>query len=61
MLVLTRRQGERIVIGAGITVVVNRVKNGRVTVGIEAPQDVAIQRGELVARCQPSRPLVKAR
>lgn len=59
MLVLTRKQGERIVIGAGITVVVNRVKNGRVTIGIEAPQDMLIQRSELVARCQPSPSLVK--
>jgi carbon storage regulator len=61
MLVLTRKPGERIVIGAGITVVVNRVKNGRVTIGIEAPQDVSIQRSELTPRCQPSPPLVKAR
>ena len=47
MLILRRRVGEKIVIGDGITVVVNRVSGGRVTLGIEAPQDVHIVRGEL--------------
>ena len=47
MLILRRKVGEKIVIGDGITVVVNRVSGGRVTLGIEAPQDVHIVRGEL--------------
>jgi carbon storage regulator CsrA len=47
VLILRRRVGEKIVIGDGITVVVNRVSGGRVTLGIEAPQDVHIVRGEL--------------
>ena len=47
MLILRRRVGEKIVIGDGITVVVNRVSGGRVTLGIEAPDDVHIVRGEL--------------
>jgi carbon storage regulator CsrA len=47
VLILRRRVGEKIVIGDGITVVVNRVSGGRVTLGIEAPDDVHIVRGEL--------------
>lgn len=47
MLILRRRVGEKIVIGDGITVVVSRVSGGRVTLGIEAPSDVHIVRGEL--------------
>ncbi|HEY2146479.1 MAG TPA: carbon storage regulator [Pirellulales bacterium] len=47
VLILRRRVGEKIVIGDGITVVINRVSGGRVTLGIEAPQDVHIVRGEL--------------
>jgi carbon storage regulator len=47
MLVLSRKIGERLVIGDGITVVVNRIAGNRVTLGIEAPQDVRIVRGEL--------------
>jgi len=49
MLILRRKVGEKIVIGEGITVVVSRVSGGRVTLGIEAPSDVHIVRGELEA------------
>ncbi|MDP6557917.1 MAG: carbon storage regulator [Pirellulaceae bacterium] len=47
MLVLSRKVGQRIVIGENITVVVNRVAGNRVTLGIEAPDNVHIMRGEL--------------
>jgi carbon storage regulator len=47
MLVLSRKVGERVVIGNGIVVVVKRVSGQRVTFGIEAPNDVKIIRGEL--------------
>ncbi len=47
MLVLSRKAGERIRIGDNITIVVNRVVGSRVSVGIEAPPDVRIVRGEL--------------
>jgi carbon storage regulator len=47
MLVLSRKVGERLVIGGNITVVVNRVAGNRVTIGIEAPDTVRIVRGEL--------------
>ena len=47
MLVLSRKEGERIVIGDNITLVVSRVSGNRVTIGIEAPRDVKVVRGEL--------------
>ena len=47
MLVLSRKESERLVIGDNITVVVSRVAGNRVTLGIEAPTDVRIVRGEL--------------
>lgn len=47
MLALSRKQGERIQIGENITVVISRVVGNRVTVGIEAPNDVRILRDEL--------------
>ena len=47
MLVLSRKVGERLVIGDNITVVINRIAGNRVTIGIEAPNDVRIVRGEL--------------
>ena len=47
MLVLTRKVGEKVVIQGGITVTVVRAEDGRVRLGIEAPDDVRILRGEL--------------
>ncbi len=54
MLVLSRKIGEKLVIGDGITVVVNRIAGNRVTLGIEAPTDVRIVRGELRPEVAPA-------
>ncbi len=47
MLVLSRKIGEKVVIGDEIVLVVKRILGQRVTFGIEAPQSVRIVRGEL--------------
>lgn len=47
MLVLSRKIGESIVIGGGITVTVNKVKGNIVQLGIDAPREVSIRRSEL--------------
>ena len=47
MLVLSRKEGERLVIGDNVVVTVNRISGNRITLGIEAPRDVRIVRGEL--------------
>lgn len=47
MLVLSRKIGEKVVIGDGIVLVVKRILGQRVTFGIEAPSAVRIVRGEL--------------
>ncbi len=47
MLVLSRKVGERINIGDNVTIVVNKISGGRVSIAIEAPRDVSIIRGEL--------------
>lgn len=46
-LVLTRRLGERIVIGDDITVTVVLIDENKVRLDIEAPRDVAIWREEI--------------
>jgi carbon storage regulator len=51
MLVLTRKGGEKVLIGDGITITILSTDGGRIRIGIEAPEDVNILRGELVA-CQ---------
>ena len=47
MLVLSRKIGDRILIGDTITIVVNRVSHNRIALAIDAPADVRIVRGEL--------------
>jgi carbon storage regulator len=47
MLVLSRKVGERIVIGEQISVSVVRIGPGTVRIGIEAPADVPVVREEL--------------
>jgi carbon storage regulator len=47
MLVLSRRESERIRVGDSIVVTVIRVAGDRVRLGIEAPSDVVVLRDEL--------------
>jgi carbon storage regulator len=53
MLVLNRKVGESIIIDDGITLVVLEVQGNRVRLGISAPPNVNIRRGELQATPQP--------
>ena len=48
MLILGRKPGDSILIGDGIRVVVLACDRGGVRLGIEAPADVTILRGEIV-------------
>ena len=47
MLVLSRKQSERIRLGKDIVVTVVRVAGDKVRLGIEAPSDVVVLRDEL--------------
>ena len=47
MLVLSRKVGERILLGDNIKITVVRVSGGGVRLGIEAPSDVAVIREEV--------------
>ena len=47
MLVLSRRKGERVVIGDRIEVIVLEVRGDRVKLGFQGPPEVAIHRQEL--------------
>lgn len=47
MLVLSRKEGEKLVIGDNVVVTINRISGNRVAIGIEAPREVSIVRGEL--------------
>ena len=45
MLVLTRKPGERLVIGDNIVVTVVDVKGDNIRIGIDAPREVKVFRG----------------
>lgn len=48
MLVLSRKAGESIHIGADIIITVERIEGNKIRLGIEAPREVVIMRGELI-------------
>lgn len=48
MLVLSRKEGEKIMIGDNVVVTIVRVHGERVRVGIEAPPQIHVVRSELI-------------
>jgi carbon storage regulator len=47
MLVLSRKPGEKLIIDNNITITVLEVSGNRVKIGVEAPDNVRVLRGEL--------------
>ena len=47
MLVLSRKLGEKIIIGDNIVVTVVKIDRNQIRIGIEAPQDVPVYREEI--------------
>ena len=51
MLILGRREGQKIVIAEAITITILEVReNGHVQVGIDAPREIEVRRDELPPR-----------
>jgi len=50
MLILTRRVGEKLVIGENVTVTVLGVKGSQIRIGIDAPPEVQVHREEIFKR-----------
>ncbi len=52
MLVLSRKLGERILIGDDIAITIVKVAQGGVRIGIDAPSELAVVREELAEQLQ---------
>jgi carbon storage regulator len=50
MLILTRRIGEKLIIGEDVSVTILGVKGNQVRIGVHAPEDVVIHRQEVYER-----------
>ncbi len=47
MLILTRKVGESLLIGDDISITILNIRGNQVKIGIKAPKDVSVHRGNL--------------
>ena len=59
MLILTRRRGEKIVIGNHSKVTILAIDNRTIKLGVDSPNDIAVHREEIYHKIQQKKKLVK--
>jgi carbon storage regulator len=55
MLVLTRRPNQTLTIGSDITISVMEIRGSQVRIGVSAPADIPILRGEVLEKARVAR------
>ena len=55
MLILTRRVGEKLIIGEDVTVTILSLKGNQIRIGIDAPRSVKVHREEVYERIRKER------
>ena len=50
MLVLSRKEGQQILIGDDVKIVVNWIRGNTVSIGVSAPKDVRVMRPEVLLK-----------
>ncbi len=50
MLILTRRIGEKLMIGEDVTITIMAAKGNQIRIGIEAPREIQVHREEIFQR-----------
>ena len=56
MLVLSRKLGEKIVIGDNVVITIVKIDRNQIRIGIEAPQDIPVYREEIAPnRAEPAK------
>lgn len=59
MLILTRREGEKLMIGDDICIVILNVRTNHIRIGIDAPKKLGVYRSEIYKRIQAEKILKK--
>jgi carbon storage regulator len=59
MLILTRRVGERLIIGEDVTITILSLKGNQIRIGIDAPREIKVHREEVFRRIQKERETLK--
>lgn len=60
MLILTRRTGERLMIGDDVIITVLGIKGNQVRIGVDAPPKIAVHREEVYHRIQEEKNIKKS-
>lgn len=60
MLILTRKSGEKLMVGDDVEITVLGVKGNQVRVGVSAPKNIAVHREEVYIRIQNEKQLEKS-